>query len=188
MGSLETMPIVRRVAMTGSAVAWMLSAGMSAATAQNFVVGCVGSLTGPAASFDKSVVEGVEAGRLDERCVDDAGVVEHGVETASEHDGRSDHLTDALGFNKVDGHCGGQRPRVAHERRGTSLTDAAAAARHERAVALECRHRLFPSAPTEYPKRSSSKPDRFARTTATEGEHRCQAMTSASKARTHGGR
>ena len=39
----------------------MLAAGMSAAKAQNFVVGCVGSLSGPAASFDKSVVEGVEA-------------------------------------------------------------------------------------------------------------------------------
>jgi branched-chain amino acid transport system substrate-binding protein len=43
------------------AVALALAAGTSVAMAQNFVVGAVGSLTGPAASFDKPVVEGVEA-------------------------------------------------------------------------------------------------------------------------------
>jgi branched-chain amino acid transport system substrate-binding protein len=61
MNSFEIKSTLKRLAVTGSAIALMLSAGMSAAMAQNFVVGCVGSLTGPAASFDKSVVEGVEA-------------------------------------------------------------------------------------------------------------------------------
>jgi branched-chain amino acid transport system substrate-binding protein len=61
MNSREMMPIVKRAAVTGSAIAWMLLAGVPAASAQTFVVGCVGSLTGPAAAFDKAVVEGVEA-------------------------------------------------------------------------------------------------------------------------------
>jgi branched-chain amino acid transport system substrate-binding protein len=61
MNSLEVKLAAKRLAVASGAIAWMLSAGMSAAMAQNFVVGCVGSLTGPAASFDKSVVEGVEA-------------------------------------------------------------------------------------------------------------------------------
>jgi branched-chain amino acid transport system substrate-binding protein len=62
MNSLGMMHAAKRVTGTGSAVALMLAAGMSAAMAQNYIVGAVGSLTGPAASFDKSVVEGVEAG------------------------------------------------------------------------------------------------------------------------------
>jgi branched-chain amino acid transport system substrate-binding protein len=45
----------------GAAFAVALSAGTTIASAEDFVVGAVGSLTGPAASFDKAVVEGVEA-------------------------------------------------------------------------------------------------------------------------------
>src|SRR5689334_6906032 len=61
MNCLEMKLVVKRIAVVGSAIALMFWAGMSAASAQTFVVGCVGSLTGPAAAFDKAVVEGVEA-------------------------------------------------------------------------------------------------------------------------------
>src|SRR5262245_44996259 len=48
------------IAAAGGAIALTL-AFASAAMAQNFVVGAVGSLTGGAAAFDKPVVEGGEA-------------------------------------------------------------------------------------------------------------------------------
>lgn len=53
--------VTRRALLAASVLTLALGYGVSAANAENFVVGVVGSLTGVAASFDKAVVEGVEA-------------------------------------------------------------------------------------------------------------------------------
>jgi branched-chain amino acid transport system substrate-binding protein len=61
MTGYEITHIAKLAVAASLAFAVALAAGASVAMAQNFVVGEVGSLTGPAASFDKAVVEGVEA-------------------------------------------------------------------------------------------------------------------------------
>jgi branched-chain amino acid transport system substrate-binding protein len=61
VNSFEIARAGKGIAGASCAVALALAAGISVAAAQNFVVGTVGSLTGPAAAFDKPVVEGVDA-------------------------------------------------------------------------------------------------------------------------------
>ena len=61
MNGFEMARVTKRFAGASTVLALALATGTSLAMAQNFVVGAVGSLTGPAAAFDKPVVEGVEA-------------------------------------------------------------------------------------------------------------------------------
>lgn len=61
MSTKGLMRVGMHAASASGFVALAFAAGMSVATAQDFIVGAVGSLTGPAAAFDKPVVEGVEA-------------------------------------------------------------------------------------------------------------------------------
>jgi branched-chain amino acid transport system substrate-binding protein len=55
------MRLTRRAFAVGTALAISVTAGSSLASAEDFIVGGVGSLTGPAASFDIAVVDGVKA-------------------------------------------------------------------------------------------------------------------------------